>query len=259
MKIVRLFSAFLLTVFIFSACKKADPVEEFSFSKLSLSYMDFLESPRIKVFLGESEIGVMEPAGFMEKIIPNSDQELDLIIKDSESGDVLLDSSFIPAETNNFTILVSNLLNIRSFYVPPAEQVDQEHLRIQLFNRIQFSDGDRKLTFKFCTNKDRTYRNGFDDESFEIKDVSYGELTTYIDLPAIKLDNRFYKDWYIRGYDAETGDIVFDLKTGVSGAQYGRLTTTSTAFGKSNIIELKSVENPSTGVVTYDRFTAYLF
>jgi hypothetical protein len=215
--------AFLwMIIVIFSmSCQKERPVKEYKFMQLTVDYKSFgsEETPPVQIWVGNTVIGGVGAGKSFSKLIPRSDSIMDLIIKDADLN-VLMDTTFVPTIHNNFSIVISNALGFKGFY-KDSNPPDQEHFRLRLVNRLKSSDPNRKLDFKFFRNGDIMF-SFYESTSFEIRNVGYGELSESIDLPITQLEG-IDQIYYIKAYDAVTGEVLFDLIPGVDDIIYGAL------------------------------------
>jgi len=236
------FFFFILSVVLFTACKKGEPIETYSFAKFQVNYKSFVDAPDVTVNIDSISMGVLTAGSGVSKLASPGGKKMKLTVKRASTGEVLLDSTFTPGVNNLFTLFISDALGISEFYTPPATQPQPDKIRIQLFHHIK-TEVEHKVNFKFYTDP---VGDGsvFEPTEYELNNVAYGQLSEVIDLPGDA-------QYYIKTYDAETGEILLDLFEGFYG--YGLI---SADLGKQEIIEVVAPYDPEFGIF-YDIFKIY--
>lgn len=237
---------FLLAwVIVYTSCEKGEAVENIHYTKVTVAYKDFVESPPVVVSIDTAVLGEMNAGNVKESLFESPVKPMTISVKDL-NGQLLLDSTFTPGNHHQFTLFISELLGIREFYTAPQTQPDSQHYRIQLFHKIVAFGVQKNATFKFFID-----RNGdasvFEPTYFELKNVPFGKLSAPVDLPA--LSGAAY--YAVKAYDAATGDIILDLFEGFPG--YGAIPPFP---GQHVIINVVTVDDPDYGPF-YDIFQAY--
>lgn len=246
---------FLLLMVSFAAlvgCNKETPIENYDYARIIVIYKNFSQAPGITVHLDNSLLGSLQPGRTREDLILATNNQVNLKIKRETTGELLLDSSFVPARLNNFTLFITDLLNVAQFYTPPPQPVNVDSFRIQLLNNIKIQHTGKKINFKFFVPLMPTL-TGFEQlTGYELNNVPYGKLSEPIDIPKLKYPapqpQTVLRPVYIKAYDAETGQLLVDLKTGTANNTYGNVIQTgsyTTPAGKYNVINVSVVESGS--------------
>lgn len=217
------FFFFILSVVLFTACKKGEPVETFSFAKFQVNYKSFVDAPDVTVNIDSISLGVISGGGNVSKLASLAEKKMTLTVKRTSTGEVLLDSTFTPGVSNNFTLFISDALGISEFYTPPATQPKPDEIRIQLFHHIK-DTAEHDVTFKFFIDPTGDF-SVFEPTEYELKNVKYGQLSDIIDLPG---GNRYF----IKAYDVKTGEILVNLFEGFGD---GRI---AVGVGEHQIVEV---------------------
>ncbi len=259
-KQLHFLAGFVLLAIVCFSCRKGEPVEQFAFGKVELRYLNFTERLPVKVTVDTMNIGVFNNGDNQTAIVPFYGVPLKIAVKDSATGAVLTDSSFLPKSGGNkFIFLGSKALNLYTFFTPPATPPAAEQARVQAVNRLMINGSGRKITFRFFTNANRT-NTMFDSTAFALANVESGKLSGVIDLPAATFPpplNTQFRNYYIKAYDAETNALLFDLRTGSTNAAYGRVVSWNNDKGKHYVIEVRSKDEAGKSV--YDIFNRFLF
>jgi hypothetical protein len=229
----------------------------YEYAKIKVTYKNFTQAPSVIIKVDTITVGGLQSGRFVEKLIPLSSKPLRLrIFREDAPEQLLLDSSFVPAKDNNFTLFITDLLSVAEFYTPPASPVNKDSNRVQLLNNIKVQGVGKTINFKFFTSLN-TGNTAFEAlAGYELNNVEYGKVSTPIDIPLMKYPagqtQAASRPVYIKAYDAVTGTLLVDIKTGSSFAAYGRVVPTgsiTTNGGKHSIINVNATE--TAGVVSY--------
>ena len=249
-----------LALFTF-ACRKDNgtPVENYVYGNIYVGYRLVAQAPTLTVTLDGTTLDSLVTGGYLNHKILLSDKEMTLQIKRKSSDSLLLDTTFVPARTNDFTIFIIDALNYAQFYnTKGASSVSLDSNRFQLLNNIRIGGVGRMVNFRFFLPQ---WISGsaqkFDTLPIVLKNVPFGEISDPVDI----LKSHYPKrptGWtsssdqsqtasqavYIRAYDAATDTVLIgDLKTSAS-STYGRIlpqslfSTTTTSGGKYKIVNV---------------------
>jgi hypothetical protein len=212
------------------------PVEAFRHANIFVSYKAFIDAPEVLVLADKDTIGILNAGSAVQRLFPTGGKAMTLTIKNRATGAVLLDSVFTPLPENKFELFITDLLGITQFYQPPANMPDAHTARVQLFHRITYQGAEKKLNFKFYLAN--ATADSFAETPYVLNNVVYGQPSAFIDLPLSE-----GKNYYIKTYDAETGELLLDLFEGFGG--YGSMSVTG---GKQQVAIVKAADDPNYGI-----------
>ncbi len=242
---------------LLQSCTKERQVEEHEYAKIEVVYKNFDQAPDIELELDNGPIGSLNAGQSKTELMIRTGETNRLSIKRLSTGALLLDTVFQPQQQNKFTVWITDLLKIAAFYTQPVISPDSTKLRV--LNNTIVQGAGRKVNFKFFRQLNRTL-TGFEElAGYELRNVEYGKLSELITLPKVMMPagqpQTQTSGIYIKTYDAQTGQLLIDLKTGTTNATYGRvLPATSTGslnsiLGKFFIVNVISQETG--GSVSY--------
>ncbi|MFT3827469.1 MAG: hypothetical protein QM731_26340 [Chitinophagaceae bacterium] len=266
MQKAHLFCLLVLAI-IFGSCKKEVAVETYSYARIKVIYKNFAQAPDIKIEANATTLGTMKvlPQVPFEGLIMKTSERVSLRIKRLSNDSLLLDTAFVPARENVFTVFITDLLNVAAFYTPPATPVSPDSNRLQLLNNVKVQGVGVKVNFRFFAPLTTTLTSFEELPQYAVNNVEYGKISAPVDIPKMKYPTgqvqTVLRPIYIKTYDAVTGTLLVDLKTGTTNNTYGNVIATgvytaATSGGKFNIINVNTTE--SGGVVSYVRpFPSY--
>jgi hypothetical protein len=214
------YSLFLFSL-ILTSCSKETEIQSFQFSKVMVTSKQYIGTPTVKVYIDDVLMGDLVPNGYVSKVIPAANKPVTLTVKDPASGELLIDSTFLPQMNNQFTVLIDNELGIRQFYTPATSQprpVPSDSFRIQLFHKIEYQSSRRTVTFKvFEDLSGSTSTVDLHELPIQIT-VPYGRISADLNIPYQLKTNGRAKKYRLKAYDAVTGEILVDILTPFKGA-----------------------------------------
>ncbi|MET0395101.1 MAG: hypothetical protein ABW019_18285, partial [Chitinophagaceae bacterium] len=231
-------------------------IENYEYATIGVAYKNFSQAPAITIQVNDAVLGTLQAGITGEYRILLSDKPVTLRIKRQSSNELLLDSVFVPKRNNYFTLFITDLLNVASFYTPPATPVPGDSNRLQLLNNVKVQGVGKKVNFKFFAPATPSQAAFEELTAYALNNVEYGKLSPVINIAVSKYPvgqpQTISRAVYIKAYDAETGQLLIDLKTGASNATYGRIISSAslaTAGGKYTVVNV-SVQNTSTVAYT---------
>lgn len=252
-KILTRLTAFILVLSAIQGCNKEKTIENYAFSKVRVLSTNFVDVPEISVYLNDAAMGEITPGGFKDKMIAIDGKPVTLSIKDRATGDLLIDTSFIPTSLHyDFKVLVDNTLGIRQFIAAAeADPVDEDHWRVQLLHKISKNGVEKRVLFKLFVDEDGSATT-FTELPVSIEPVAYGQLSQEFDIPVIKYPpgplSGYFKDIYIKAFDASTNELLVDI------APYNALNWLFPAPATRYVVPLPTIEDPGTATLSWDYF-----
>lgn len=245
------FYLLLLFTFIIS-CTKEKTVENYDYGRVSVAYKNFASAPDVKIELNNKVLGTLKAGSPrpLESMFVREEKPVTLRIKKLSTDSILLDTTFLPAHENNFTLFITELLNLATFYTPLKSSVSLDSNRFQLLNNIRIQGVQRKVNFRFFAPLNTTL-TAFEELPYELKNVEFGQLSTAIDVPKSRYpagqSQTFRRPLYIKVYDAVTDTLLVDLKTGTANGTYGRILssgtfTSASSGGAFKIVNMSTVQ-----------------
>jgi hypothetical protein len=189
-------------------------------------------------------------------LIPFSSAPVLLSVKDATTGELLLDTTFIPQKNNNFNILADNTLGIRQFIASSSSNpVDDQHWRVQFFHKIRKNGIPQTVTLKLYKDEGGN-ATIFSELPIIMENVKYGELSAEADVPRTTFLNQFGfemdNDIYVKAFDAATGELLVDIVPFAT-SLINYLFYSGTA--KHYVVPLPATEDTSTGMLYWDWFS----
>lgn len=233
----------ILVTALLNGCSKEQTIKTGTYAQVNIAIKRFFDlPPTLDIYFNDKKVGNIDQQGidYFNTLITADGSPVKLTIKQHEGDVKLLETTFTPSKYNGFTIVVDKSLGITEFYIaPPVSDVDADHIRMKLFHRVVVNGvPHNKVNFKFYTRLD--FSGDFNDTPFELKNAEAGKLSESIDLP-VQPDGTFY---YIKTYDAETGELLLDLSPDYAD---GSILMDTRVGGKSYLVNVQTDDYPPYG------------
>ena len=251
-----IFFLLCFSVLLFVACKKEVAVENYEYGRISVSYKSFASAPEVKVELDGTSLGTLTAGSPrpLENLFVREGKKVRLRIKKLATDSLLLDTTFLPNRENKFTLFITELLNLATFYTPLNSSVSLDSNRFQLLNNVQIQGIQRKVNFRIFAPL-TTSLTAFEELPYMLKNVDYGKLSEPLDVPKSRYptgqSQTFRRPLYVKVYDAVTDTLLVDLRTGSANGTYGRILssgtfTSASSGGAFKIVNISTVQSGST-------------
>lgn len=234
-------AAILLTGMAMQGCSKKQAIQEFEFVKVTVANKTFINTPTVKVYVNDISGQNIPPNEWGTILVPAGSGQLTMVIKNAETGEQYLDSTFAPEVNNWFTVLIAPDLGLNQFYTPPITEprpVAEDSFRVQLFHKIEYQGVKRTVTFKVFEDLSGTI-SSVDLYELPIQiTVPYGRISEDLDIPYEKKANGRYKKYRLKAYDAFTGEVLVDILPPYPNSL-------SIGAGQFRLVNLRTKEDPS--------------
>lgn len=214
MKILLRYLIILMFAISTFSCKKSELLPEKSFASINVRSKSLVNVPSVLVYVDSTLLDTLDGGAGLSSLLSREKPTMKLSIRDLATGKHLLDSVFKVQIKNNFTFLIDNALGLASFYTPSTKVVSKDSCTFQLFynSDIGIVPG-RKLRFEVYSSPDRG--NSFERTSYPDMTVEKGKLSAVYTLPAGGYTATV--GYYLKTYDAETGELVCSFEPGFFG------------------------------------------
>lgn len=259
-----------LGLLVFS-CKKGVPVEKYNNGSIAIDYRQVAQAPTVNIWLDDKKLDSLQSGVSLKRIISLSDQAMTLQVRKKSSDSLLLDTTFVPARNNSFTIFIVEPLNLATFYKPSSASVSLDSNRFQLLNNVKINGVGRKVNFRFFVPQwISTSNQKYDSLSYGVlMNVPFGQLSAPVDIRKSTYPKRpagwtssadqiqtASQAMFIKVYDALTDTLLIGDLRAASGSTYGKVlpqslfSSTTTSGGKYKIVNVTTAPTGAAAFVS---------